>query len=139
MSRVSINTNIFSIIQIPFSRTSIVRLIESPMKFSFLVSFLLFGCSLCQSQAAVYEESIGEMLSQCNLYQREVFQANRTKHLCEKSDADDDFSYYITEIKTRYSQAKFLCLLFFKDEHFKLKFKFWFSHANFSVNAVSEN
>lgn len=108
------------------------------MKLWLLLSILLTGC-FCTTPAAAYEESIGDMLSQCNLHQNDVFEANRTKNLCEKPDADDDFSYYITEMKTRYSQVKFLCFLFFKDENFKLKFKFWFSHANYFVNAVSAN
>lgn len=108
------------------------------MKFLSLLSVLFIGL-LCKSKAAVYEESIGEMLSQCNLYQHHVLDSNRTKHLCEKPDADDDFSYYVTEMETRYAKSKFLCILFFKGEGFKLKFKLWFSHANYTVNAVSLN
>lgn len=138
MSRAWINKNIFELRD--FIQSRIKRQIDwinfFAMKLWFALSLLLTGC-FCASLAAAYEESIGDMLSQCNLHQSDFFQANHTKHLCEKPDADDDFSYYITEMKTRYSQVKFMCLLFFKDEHFKLRFKFWFSHANYSVNAVS--
>lgn len=106
------------------------------MKIAVAISVLLIGF-FAKSDAAFYEESIGEMLSQCTLFQREVQQVNRTKHLCEKPDFEDDFSYFITPMETKYSRRKFLCFLFFKDEYFKLKFKLWFSHANYSVNAVS--
>lgn len=90
------------------------------------------------SIASVYEESSDDMLLQCNQHQHRVLEKNRTRHLCEKPDVDDDFSYYITSLKTRFSGKKFWCFLFFKDENYKLKFKFWFSHSNYSVNAVSE-
>lgn len=92
---------------------------------------------LCTCDAFIYEDSISEMLSQCNIYQHEVNGANRTKHLCEKS-VDDDYSYFITPLESRHDGRKFWCFLFFKDEFFKLKFKFWFSHSNYSVNAVSD-
>lgn len=106
------------------------------MKILAVISVLFIGVFV-NSNANFYEESIGEMLSQCTLHQHNVQQANRTKHLCEKPDFDDDFSYFITPMETKYSRRKFLCFLFFKDEYFKLKFKLWFSHANYSVNAVS--
>lgn len=83
-----------------------------------------------------YEESTGELLSQCRL-NREVHSVNRSRHLCEKPDVDEDFSYSITEMEARYSNQKFWCFSFVKEESFKLRFKFWFSHANYSVNAVS--
>lgn len=100
----------------------------------FLATFLIF---LSTCQAAVYDETIGDMLSQCNLYQHDVVIVNRTRHLCEKPDVDDDFSYFITPMETRYAKRKFWCFSFFKDEYFKLKFMMWFSHANYTVNAVS--
>lgn len=100
-----------------------------------ILGLLLLAVSLVRSLD--YDESIGEMLSQCNLYQHEVSKISRVKHLCEKSDLDDDFSYFIEPMESEFGKRKFLCFLFFKDEHFKLRFKLWFSHSNYSVNAVS--
>lgn len=100
-----------------------------------ILGLLLAALSMVHSLD--YDESIGEMLSQCNLYQHEVSKVSRVKHLCEKPDFDDDFSYFIEPMECEFSKRKFLCFLFFKDEYFKLRFKLWFSHSNYSVNAVS--
>lgn len=99
-----------------------------------LIFVLIF---LPQSLCNVYEESIGDMLIQCNSHQSEVFADNRTAHLCEKDNFSEDYSYIISLMETRYSKKKFLCFVFLKDEIFKLKFKFWFSHSKFTVDAVS--
>lgn len=85
-----------------------------------------------------YEESISDMLIQCNGYQSQVFDDNRTAHQCEKDNFSEDFSYVITTMETHYSKQKFLCFVFLKDDRFKLKFKLWFSHKNFVVDAVSD-
>lgn len=77
------------------------------------------------------------MLVQCNAYQSEVFSDNRTKHQCEKDNFSENFSYVISGLETHYSKQNFWCFVFFKDDFFKLKFKLWFSHANYTVNAVS--
>lgn len=90
-----------------------------------------------QSFASVYEETISEMLIQCNSYQNQVMYKNRTVHDCEREDPDGDYSYYITPMTTRYSKRKFLCVLFFKDEYSKIDFKLLFSHGQYKVDAVS--
>lgn len=99
-----------------------------------LIIFLEFydDCS-----AQFYEETLNEMLLQCNIHQNEVRQEDRVRHICEKPDFDDDFSYFISPLETQFSKRKFLCLSFFKDDQLKLKFKLWFSHSNYTVNAVS--
>lgn len=107
------------------------------MKSLVLSCFLLVIPAL--SFASFYEESIDDMLAQCNQQQHQVLEKNRTRHLCEKPNIDDDFSYYITNLQARFSGKKFWCFLFFKDENYKLKFKFWFSHSDYRVNAVSED
>lgn len=98
---------------------------------------LLFAVFPLTVHSLDFEESIGDMLSQCNLYQHEASRANRAKHLCEKPDLDDDFTYLITPMETELGRRKFWCFLFMKDEYFKLRFKLWFSHSNYTVNAVS--
>lgn len=102
---------------------------------SFLIFFLI---GFSSSFALVYEETMSDMLIQCNAYQSEIFE-NRTAHQCEKDNFNEDYSYVITPMETRYSKQKFLCFLFLKDDFFKLKFKFWFSHRNYAVEAVSDN
>lgn len=102
-----------------------------------LISIAFMSMLFLQSSAYVYEESISEMLIQCNGYQRQATLKNRTIHACEKEDPDGDFSYFITPMKTHYSQREFLCVLFFKDEHSKLDFELLFSHAKYQIDAVS--
>ena len=101
-------------------------------------AFLMLIVVFCTNTfASVYEESISEMLVQCNGYQEQAVLKNRTVHDCEKEDPDGDFSYFITPMVTRYSEHQFLCVLFFKDEQSKLDFKLLFSHGNYKVDAVS--
>jgi hypothetical protein len=102
---------------------------------SFIIVLIVF---LEFTSASFYQESSQDMLSQCNIYQHKVKETTRIKHLCEKPDFEDDFSYFITPMETKYSGRKFLCLSFFKDDQLKLKFKLWFSHSNYTVNAVSQ-
>lgn len=97
-----------------------------------IVSFIL----IAKSQ---YEESIGDLLIECNAYQSKVHFKNRTTHPCEKEDPDGDFRYFIEPMKTRYSNRDFLCVLFFKNEFSQLKFKLLFSHAQFAIDAVSKS
>lgn len=106
-------------------------------KFLSFTIFLLIGSP--SSFALAYEETMSDMLIQCNAYQSEIFADNRTVHQCEKDNYNEDYSYVITPMETRYSKQKFLCFLFLKDDFFKLKFKFWFSHRNYAVDAVSDN
>jgi hypothetical protein len=103
------------------------------MKFLLLFALVF----LFKPSAFAYEESISEMLVQCNSYQDQALLKNRTVHDCEKEDPDGDFSYYITPMVTRYSKRQFLCVLFFKDEYSKLDFKLLFSHGQFQIDAVS--
>lgn len=91
-----------------------------------------------KSASLGYQETTNEMLIECNAYQSQIFADNRTKHQCEKDNFSEDFSYVIEPMETRYSKQKFLCFLFLKNEFYKLKFKLWFSHKNFVVDAVSE-
>lgn len=102
------------------------------MFFLFLATLLL-----SQSSAHEYEESISEMLIQCNSFQDQTMLKNRTVHHCEKQDPDGDFSYYITPMLTRYSEREFLCVLFFKDEFARLDFKILFTHGKYKIDAVS--
>lgn len=104
---------------------------------AFPILFLLLFVSPALMLA--YEESISDMLMKCNEYQSEVFSDNRTAHQCEKDNFSEQFSYVIQEMETHYSKKKFLCFVFFKENLFKLKFKIWFSHKNFAVDAVSRN
>lgn len=94
---------------------------------------------LSEFTSAFYQESSQEMLSQCSIHQHKVNQEDRVKHLCEKPNFDDEFSYFITPMETKSSKRKFLCFLFFKSDQQKLKFKLWFSHKNYTVNAVSHS
>lgn len=103
------------------------------MKIFLLLAIVFYS----QSYAAVYEEPISDMLIQCNSYQKQALLKNRTVHDCEKEDPDGDFSYYITPMVTPYSKRQFLCVLFYKDEHSKLDFKFLFSHGHYKIDAVS--
>lgn len=111
-----------------------MTVVESHKMKTFLFFAMFF---VSQSFAHVYEESISEMLIQCNSYQEQAMLKNRTVHDCEKIDPDGDFSYYITPMLTRYSERKFLCVLFFKDEYTRLDFKFLFTHGKYKVDAVS--
>lgn len=106
------------------------------MKVFLLFSFLNFS-AFAFVEAFVYEESISEILVQCNKYQHTLHFKNRTVHDCEKEDPDDDYSYFITPMETRYSKQQFLCVLFFKDEFTTLDFKLLFSHKNYKIDAVS--
>lgn len=89
------------------------------------------------SFAKVYEESIIQLLVECNAYQDQVHFKNRTVHACEKEDPDEDYSYYITPMITQYTKREFLCILFFKNDDVQLDFKLLFSHAKFDIDAVS--
>lgn len=103
----------------------------------FLLSLFvaLLVCHLTSSQT--FEESISDMLVQCNQYQSEIFSKNRTKHQCERENFSEKLSYVITELETEYSKQAFWCFLFLKNDPEKIKFKLWFSHKNYLVDAVS--
>lgn len=100
-------------------------------------SFYLF-LTICSQPwlSLAYEESISDMLIQCNAYQSEVFSNDRIAHQCESDNFSEDYSYVIKTMEAHYSKQKFLCFVFLKDDYFKLKFKLWFSHKNFVVDAV---
>lgn len=101
-------------------------------------SFFFLTVLFCVFNFSVsYEESISEMLIQCNSYQSEIFAENRTVHQCEKDNFNEIFSYVIEPMQTRYSKQRFLCFIFLKDESHKVKFRLWLSHKNFDVDAVS--
>lgn len=100
------------------------------------LTLIVFGVSSAVEKG--FEESQDDMLIQCNMHQTEIFAANRTVHECENNNYNEHYSFIITDMVTHYSKQKFLCFLFIKSETFKLKFKFWFSHKNYKVNAVSE-
>lgn len=97
-----------------------------------LLLFLIFA----GTSALLYEESISDLLVQCNSYQKQTSFKNRTAHSCEKEDPDGDFSYFITPMKTDYSKRDFLCVLFFKNSYSRLNFRLLFTHSNFTVDAV---
>lgn len=88
------------------------------------------------TSALLYEESISDLLVQCNSYQRQTSFKNRTAHSCEKEDPDGDFRYFITPMKADYSKRDFLCVLFFKNGYSRLNFRLLFTHQNFTVDAV---
>ena len=98
---------------------------------------VFFWAVFRENSAHSYEESISEMLIQCNSYQYEIFSENRTVHQCERDNFSEDYSYVIEPMQTRYSKQKFLCFLFLKNDFSKIKFKLWFSHKNYDVDAVS--
>lgn len=102
----------------------------------FIVALSLSGF-LPLTTPHVFSESTLDMLTQCNRYQTEMFADNRTTHSCETENYSESFSYVIEKLQTRYSKQHFWCFLFLKDEYFKLKFKLWFSHKDFIVDAVS--
>lgn len=111
----------------------ILKMHDSKMGFrGILLLFLAFE----GATALLYEESISDLLVQCNSYQKQINFKNRTAHSCEKEDPDGDFRYFITPMKTDYSKRDFLCVLFFKNSYSKLNFKFLFTHPNFTVDAV---
>lgn len=100
--------------------------------------FIFVACfRLTCASSFVYEESISDMLVQCNSYQSQMFDDDRTTHHCEKENFGANFSYVITEMETRYSKKSFWCFLFLKDDFYKLKFKLWLSHRDYFVDAVS--
>lgn len=103
-----------------------------------LAIFILFCLAFDESLSIDYQESTDDMLIQCNSYLSQIFDDNRTSHQCEKDNFSEDFSYVIETLETHYSKQRFLCFLFLKDDYFKLKFKLWFSHENFAVDAVSK-
>lgn len=96
---------------------------------------LLFVCHLTSAQT--FEESISDMLIQCNQYQSQIFSKNRTENQCERDNFSEKLSYVITELETEYSKQTFWCFLFLKNDAEKVKFKLWFSHKNYLVDAVS--
>lgn len=102
----------------------------------FQLLIFIFAIILQKSCSLAYEESISDMLIQCNSYQKQVGFKNRTVHSCEKPDPDGDYSYYITPMETHYSKRQFLCVLFFRDESSKLDFKLLFSHGRYTIDAV---
>lgn len=87
--------------------------------------------------AHVYKEPISDLLIKCNAYQYQVHFKNRTVHVCEKKDPDEDFSFFITPMTTQYTKREFLCVLFFKADNTKLDFKLLFSHAQFEIDGVN--
>lgn len=97
---------------------------------------LLIASFISFVKCQVYEESINDLLVECNAYQSKVHFNNRTAHPCEKEDPDGDFRYFIQPMKTRYSKRDYLCVLFFKNEFSSLDFNLLFSHAQFAVDAV---
>lgn len=106
------------------------------MRYVLLILFAtVFVGHLTSSQ--VFEESISDMLVTCNQYQSEVFSKNRTGNQCEKENFSEKLSYVITELETEYSKQAFWCFLFLKNDPEKTKFKLWFSHKNYRVDAVS--
>lgn len=104
---------------------------------AFQILIAILAISLHKSCLLAYEESISDMLIQCNSYQKQVMFKNRTAHSCEKPDPDGDYSYYITPMETHYSKRQFLCVLFFKDELSKLDFKLLFSHGQYTIDGVT--
>lgn len=118
---------------------SYLRRLRVVSKMKFLLFFVIL---LIASSADVlsYEEILSEMLIQCNAYQtvlkNQANIKNRTAHDCEKEDPDGDFSYVIETMQTRYSKRKFLCAIFFKDDHTKLNLRLLFSHSQFQIDAV---
>ena len=101
-----------------------------------LIQVLLLLLAI-ESLSCSYEESTEDMLIHCNNYQIEMFNDNRTEHQCEKENFSEDLTYVITELETDYSRQSFWCFVFLKSDSVKLKFKLWFSHKNFMVDAVS--
>ncbi|KAG5684381.1 hypothetical protein PVAND_013616 [Polypedilum vanderplanki] len=97
---------------------------------------VLFLCLVSfDSSIGSFNEDYDDMLIQCSMYEKNMPNV-RDKHLCEQDYNDDDFLYYITILKTSYSGNEFLCIYFRKiEEETKLRFKIWFSHENFSINA----
>lgn len=89
------------------------------------------------TSSEAYEEFISDMLVQCNQYQSEMFSKNRTGNQCERENFSEKLSYTITELETEYSKQTFWCFLFLKNDPEKIKFKLWFSHKNYLVDAVS--
>jgi hypothetical protein len=109
------------------------------MIFSLFLAFCLLS-NIPISLTFVYEESFDDMLIQCNNYQQELYENSpRVAHECEKEDPDEDFSYYITAMITKYGKLNFLCVLLFKAEDFKLDLKLLFSHENYTINSVREH
>jgi hypothetical protein len=94
--------------------------------------------SLLVFSSGAFEETMSDMLIQCNKHQSQMFDNNRTFHECENDNFSEDFSYVIEPMLTRYAKKRFWCFLFLKDDFFKLKFKLWFSHKNYHIDAVSE-
>ena len=104
------------------------------MKHLITILILLTICAKCQSE--IYEESIREMMFQCNIYQHEVSKENRPKHLCKKEDDDDDFSYYITTLESKFSHI-FTCeLLCQRGEFNKNLLNFYLSFYYFQFGVV---
>lgn len=104
-------------------------------KIIFLRILLIF-LALGGASALLYEESISDLLVQCNSYQKQTVLKNRTAHSCEKEDPDGDFRYFITPMKADYSKREFLCVPFYKNSYSRLIFKLLFTHPNFTVDAV---
>lgn len=108
------------------------------------MNFLKFLIVVASSQVSlsldhVYEESISDLLVDCNAYQSQLKFNNRTVHSCEKKDPEGDFSYHITPLTAKYSERIFLCVLFFKNDYTNLDFKLLFSHAQFNIDAVRKH
>lgn len=101
------------------------------------IYLILVASLVLRPVALVYQESLSDMLIQCNKYQSEFFSDNRTTHQCERENFSENFSYVISQMETHYSKKSFWCFLFLKEDYFKLKFKLWFSHKHYDVDAVS--
>lgn len=102
-----------------------------------LIVSVCLGVSL--SLTHEYEESIDDLLVQCNAYQSQLESKNRTNHACEKKDPDREFSYHIMSMKAEFTKRDYLCALFFKTDYISLDFEFLFSHAQFNIDAVRKN
>lgn len=102
------------------------------------VLIALIYAQTSHSLTHVYEEPISDLLVACNACQYQEQFKNRSIHACEKKDPDEDFSYYITPMTTKYSKREFLCVLFLKIADSAVNFKLLFSHAQFEIDAVGK-
>ncbi|XP_070495638.1 U21-ctenitoxin-Pn1a-like [Chironomus tepperi] len=101
------------------------------MRFSILFIAILPFFQPCDSS---FNESHDDMLIQCRMNIKNL-PKKREKHICEKENFDDDFDYQIANMEAPYSGQNFMCISFEKAQDQKLKFKLWFSHEKFTINA----
>jgi hypothetical protein len=64
--------------------------------------FVLFCLLLFDPSIGSFTESYDDTLIQCNVYGRNI-QQERVKHLCEQDNNDDNFLFFIAQLKTPYS------------------------------------